>query len=55
MYNTNLVTALSRSRFPFLLLFGLGPILIYMNLQHSEAQPCSISNCVIYFTKTPKT
>ena len=37
---------------PFLMRFGHGPILVQINLQHSQAQPYGISTRVIYLTQT---
>ena len=52
MLINNQVDSWSRSRYPFLLRFGHGAILVQINLQHSQAQPCSICTRVIYLTKT---
>ena len=41
-----------RSRSPFLLRLGHGPILVQKNLQHSQAQLISICIRVIYLTQT---
>ena len=32
----------------FFMRFGHGPILVQINLQHSQAQPYGICTCVIY-------
>ena len=37
---------------PFFLRFGHGPILVHINLQHSQAQPYGICTRVIYLTQT---
>ena len=37
--------------FPFSLRFGLGPILVQINMQHSQAQPYGICTRVIYLTQ----
>ena len=37
---------------PFFLRFEHGPILVQINLQHSQAQPYGICNRVIYLTQT---
>ena len=42
----------SRSRSPFLLRFGCGPIWVQTNLKQSQAQPYDICTCVIYLTQT---
>ena len=37
---------------PFFMRFGHGKILVQINLQHSQAQPCGICTRVIYLTQT---
>ena len=37
---------------PFFMRFGHGPILVQINLQHSQAQPYVICTRVIYLTQT---
>ena len=37
---------------PFFMRFGHGPILVQINLQHSQAQPYGICTRVIYLTQT---
>ena len=48
----NKVDTWSRSRSPFRLRFSQGPILVQINLQHSQAQPYGICTRVIYLTQT---
>ena len=49
--STNVHCTLSRSRSPFLLCFGHGPILVHINLQHSQANP-KVCTRVIYLNQT---
>ena len=37
---------------PFFIHFGHGPVLVQINLQHSQAQPYGICIRVIYLTQT---
>ena len=37
---------------PIFLRFGHDPILVQMNLQHSQTQPCGICTRVIYLTQS---
>ena len=42
----------SRSRSPFQMCFGYGPIFVLLNLQHSQAQPYGICTCIISITQS---
>ena len=48
----NFQSTWSKSRSPFLLRFDHGPILIQINLQHSQSQPYGICPRVNYLTQT---
>ena len=37
---------------PFFMLFGYGPVLVQINLQHSQAQPYGICTRVTYLTQS---
>ena len=37
---------------PFFCFFSHGPILVHINLQHSQVQPYGICTCFIYLTQT---
>jgi hypothetical protein len=41
-----------KSGSPFLFAFGQGPILVWINQQHNQAQPYGICTCLIYLTQT---